>query len=361
MTVFVNGRFATQPPSGVQRYAGEILRALDVRAGARGGKQGSEQYVLLSPGDAPDAGLANIEQRRIGGRGGHGWDQLAFARAARGGVALSLAMSGPLLHRRQLVVLHDAAVHRRPEHFTRRYALGHRWLERGLARRARIATVSEFSRAELANVLGIEREAILVAPNGADHARCRIDDEACGRLGLTPRRFFVMIGNLSANKNVAVGRRALALIADQEVRLIVIGAAAACLTKDLESPADERVQFVGRLDDETVAGLLREACALVFASRYEGFGLPLLEAMASGCPVLASDCAAAVEVCDGAAEHFAVEDDSALATLMEQALVDDGQWRRERIAAGFKRALDYRWAESAAVLASACSELEDAR
>jgi glycosyltransferase involved in cell wall biosynthesis len=356
MTVFVNGRFATQPVSGVQRYAGEIVRALDARAGA-----GGEDYVLLSPGDAPDAGLTNIEQRRVGGRGGHGWDQLAFARAARGGVALSLAMSGPLLHRRQLVVLHDAAVHRRPEHFSRRYALGHRWLERGLAGRARIATVSEFSRAELADVLGIEREGILVAPNGADHARCRIDDEACGRFGLTPRRFFVMIGNLSANKNVAVARRALARIADQDVRLIVIGAAASCLTMDLKSRADERVWLVGRIDDETVAGLLREACALVFASRYEGFGLPLLEAMASGCPVMASDCAAAVEVCDGSAEHFAVDDDGALATLMERALADDGRWRRERLAAGFKRALDFRWAESAAVLATACSQLENAQ
>ena len=116
MTVFINGRFATQPLSGVQRYAGEILRALDVRAGSLADRR--EEYVLLSPVEAPDAGLANIEQRRVGGRGGHGWDQLDFARAARRGVALSLAMCGPLFNRRQVAVLHDAAVHRRPEHFS---------------------------------------------------------------------------------------------------------------------------------------------------------------------------------------------------------------------------------------------------
>jgi glycosyltransferase involved in cell wall biosynthesis len=353
MTVFVNGRFATQPLSGVQRYAGEILRALDVRAGA--GRD--EVYVLLSPLDAPDAGLANIAQRRVGGRGGHGWDQVAFARAAHGGVALSLAMSGPLMHRRQLVVLHDAAVHRRPGHFSRRYALGHRWLERGLAQRARIATVSDFSRAELADVLGVDASAILVAPNGADHARGRVDGGVCKRFGLTPRRYFVMIGNLSANKNVAVARRALARVADRDVRLVVVGATAGCLAGEARDIPEERLRFVGRLDDASVAGLLREACALVFASRYEGFGLPLLEAMASGCPVLASDCAAAIEVCGGAAEHFGVDDDLRLAALMERALADE-VWRKRKVAAGLERARAYRWADSAAVLAKACGEME---
>lgn len=337
----------------MQRYAGEILRELDVRAGATRG----EDYVLLSPRDAPDAGLANIEQRRVGRRGWHGWDQMHFARAACEGVALSLAMSGPLMHRRQLVVLHDAAVHRRPGHFSRTYGMGHRWLERGLSRRARIATVSDFSRRELADVLGMDAGAILVAPNGADHAPGRVDGGVCKRIGLTPRRFFVMIGNLSANKNVAVARRALTRVVDRDVRLVVVGAEAGCLAGEARDLPEERVRFVGRLDDAAVAGLLREACALVFASRYEGFGLPLLESMASGCPVLASDCAAAVEVCGGAAEHFGLDDDRRLATLMERALADD-DWRERKVAGGLERTRVYRWADSAAVLATACGELE---
>jgi glycosyltransferase involved in cell wall biosynthesis len=357
MTVFINGRFATQPQSGVQRYAGEIVRALDVLAGD--GRW--PQMVLLSPPGAPAAGLAHIAQRRIGRGGGHGWDQWAFARGARDGIALSLAMSGPLLHSRQLVVLHDAAVHRFPAHFSRSYGLGHRMLERGLARRARIATVSEFSRRELAAVLGISLADIVLAPNGADHLRGPVDDGVLLRLGLGARPFFLTVGNLSANKNLGLVMRALRRIAGDNVRLVIVGERRGRIFGPTQIGDDPRAIFAGRLSDAEVGALLRSARALIFPSRYEGCGLPPLEAMAAGCPVLASDCGAAIEVCGGAAEHFGPDEEDRLAVLMAAALADDGRWRSARIAAGFDRALHYRWASSATVLAGACAAMDQPR
>ena len=354
MTLFINGRFATQPLSGVQRYAGEILRALDALAGAGHGPDA----VLLSPPGAPAARLSSIAQRWIGSQRGHRWEQWEFANAAQGGVALSLAMSGPLRHPRQLVVIHDAAVHRCPEHFSWRYAAAHRWLERVLARRAHIATVSEFSRRELAAVLGIAERDIVVAPNGADHVRGSPDRTIISRLGLDGWPFFLTLGNQAPNKNLAVIGRALARIDDPAVRLVVVGEQRASVFgrgSDLRS--DPRIILAGRLTDREVLALLGDARALVFPSRYEGFGLPPLEAMAAGCPVLASDCAAVLEVCGGAAEHFGVDDVGALARLMVRAL-GDGAWRAARRSAGSARAGLYRWADSAAVLAAACMELD---
>lgn len=354
MTIFVNGRFALQPLSGVQRYAGEILRALD-------GFAAHDRIVLLSPVGAPDAGLCHIGQRFVGRGGGHGWDQWTFARAARDGVALSLAMSGPLLHPRQLVVIHDAAVHRHPEHFSRRYGAGHRLLDRGLARRATIATVSEFSRGELAQVLGIPPQTIVVAPNGADHFRSPPHPTIVARLGLTRRRFFLIVGNLSANKNTAVVLRALDLLNDPDVTLVVVGASRGEVFAADMLRAHPQLLLAGRLSDGEVTALMQAACALVFPSRYEGFGLPPLEAMALGCPVLASNCAAALEVCGGAAEHFAPDDAAALAELMRCALAADDGWREARIAAGKVRARHYRWADSARILLDACTALRDRR
>ncbi|WP_205751280.1 hypothetical protein [Brevundimonas sp. 'scallop'] len=147
--IFINGRFLTQPMSGVQRYARQIVRALDQRPGA------AERYVLLTPPGAENLNLLNIPTRKIERAGGHLWEQTALAWTARHGRLLSLGGSGPVLHRRHIVVIHDAAVFRHPEHFRKGYAAFHRALNRILARRARLATVSEFSRRELASVLNL--------------------------------------------------------------------------------------------------------------------------------------------------------------------------------------------------------------
>ena len=117
--------------SGVQRYAREIVRALDQRPGA------ADRYVLLTHPGADSLNLRNIPTRKIGRAGGHLWEQTALAWTARHGRLLSLGGSGPVLHRQQIVVIHDAAVFRHPEHFRTGYAAFHRALNRILARRAR--------------------------------------------------------------------------------------------------------------------------------------------------------------------------------------------------------------------------------
>src|SRR5205807_284536 len=108
---------------------------------------------LVPPDAQPMPVLKKIAVRRIGRLSGHAWDQLDLARAAAGGRLISLANSGPVLHRDHIVVIHDAQVFRRPDFFSWRYRTVHRAIDRLLARCATIATVSNFSRAELAAVL----------------------------------------------------------------------------------------------------------------------------------------------------------------------------------------------------------------
>lgn len=339
--IFINGRFLTQPMSGVQRYARQIVRALDQRPGA------AERYVLLTPPGAENLNLLYIPTRKIERAGGHLWEQTALAWTARHGRLLSLGGSGPVLHRRHIVVIHDAAVFRHPEHFRTGYAAFHCALNRILARRARLATVSEFSRRELASVLNLSPNSIAVAPNSADHLRNITPDPAViESLVLTPRPYFVALGNLTPNKNLAVAIHALSHLADPAVRLVLIGDRPAVFDRST-FPADPRLIFAGRRSDAEITALLGGARALVFPSLYEGFGIPPLEAMTLGCPVIASDIPATREVCADAALYFDPADDAALAAHMAEMLSRPDVARRD---AGLRRADHYAWSRSAEVI-----------
>ncbi|MEG8037853.1 glycosyltransferase family 1 protein [Sphingomonas sp. LR60] len=351
--VFINGRFLTQPVSGVQRYAQEIVTALDALAG-----EGAlpARYVLLAPPGARKLPLRHIETRTIGTRAGHYWDQVDYARAASAGVALCLAMTGPVALRRQVVVIHDAAVQRHPEHFSTPYVLAHRGLDRLLARRAMVATVSDFSRRELADVLPVAATDIVVAPNGAEHLSIAPDTGVVARLGLTKGGYFLTLGNLTRNKNLAVALRALARLGPGRAKLVAVGRIDPAVfgSAGLPDPGPDLL-LPGRLDDAEVAALMQAAHALIFPSIYEGFGIPPLEAFANGCPVLASTARAVVEVCGDAADYFDWHDDATLARLMQRFLDDhDGALRRNRVAKGRRRVALFSWRGSAQILADAC-------
>jgi glycosyltransferase involved in cell wall biosynthesis len=355
-TVFINGRFLTQPISGVQRYAQEIVGALDALAGEGALAQ---RYMLLTPPGARALDLRHIETRTVGTRNGHLWDQLDFARAVRGGVALGLAMTGPVAMKRQVVVIHDASVQRHPEHYSRPYVLAHRIIDRLLARRAVVATVSEFSRRELADVLPVAARDIVVAPNGAEHLSIAPDAGVVERLGLTKNGYFLTLGNLTRNKNLAVALRALARLQPGSAKLVAVGRMERTVfgSAGLPEPGAD-VLLPGRLDDAEVAGLMQGARALIFPSIYEGFGIPPLEAFVNECPVLASTAPAVQEVCGDAADYFEPHDDATLARLMQMLLDDhDGALRRDRLAKGKQRVARYTWRGSAQILADACAKV----
>lgn len=345
--LFINGRFLTQPITGVQRFAREIIGALDK---ALTQQENAPTVTLLVPQGADTLDLKHIKTKVIGTRQGHAWEQWDLYRAARGGKLLSLCNSGPVLHGNQIVVIHDAMVYRTPQNFSFAYRTFHQTLGRVLAKRAQLGTVSNFSASELNKLLGIKTEDILVVYNGHEHIKEQKPDlSILAKLGVEGRPFFFFVGSPTPNKNLARAVKAFTRLKREDISFVIVGAAKANIFKDDTEKQPENIIRPGRLTDAEIVALYQNATALLFPSLYEGFGIPPLEAMVHGCPVLASTIPPVKEVCADAALYFDPNDIDDMAAKMRQTL-DDTDLRDQLVNKGTTRYNNFSWHKSVEAL-----------
>ncbi|MDQ2984758.1 MAG: glycosyltransferase family 4 protein [Actinomycetota bacterium] len=251
--------------------------------------------------------------------------------------ALPLASPSPAV-----VTVHDLSFERDPKLMGRRDRVVFRTMvPRSVRKAARVLAVSERTKQDLIERYAVPEEKIVVTPNGVDPAFTPDGPRPNG----TPYALFV--GALQARKDPVVAVEALALLEDDELKLVFVGpdkGGAEETRRAVErSGLDGRVSFRGYVPQDELAELYRGAACLVFPSRYEGFGLPMLEAMASGTPVVASTAGALPEVAGNAAILVHEPDPAALAGGMERAIAD----RQRLVAAGLERARLYTWTETA--------------
>jgi glycosyltransferase involved in cell wall biosynthesis len=352
-TVFINGKFSAQRLTGVQRFAGELVRALDAAA------LPGEDWVLLVPPQAEPPRLRHIEVRRVGPAlpSLHLWEQLALPLAARGGLLLNLAGSAPLVARRQCCTFHDAAVFEHAAAFTPAFRIWYRFHFRWLARRAeRLLTVSAHARRQLAHHLGLPAASIGVVPNGGEHLLAApTDHTVIDRLGLRSLRWFVAVGSESQLKNWPTLLRAWTTFAPPpDARLVLVGGRNTAVFAGVPSaqllPA--QAMHAGPVSDAALRALLEGAVALLMPSLDEGFGLPPLEAMALGCPVAVAQAGALPEVCGPAALYFDPRDVQGMAGVLS-TLLEDPARRQALAAAGRVRAAGFTWAHAARLLRQA--------
>ncbi len=352
MRWYLNGKFSVQRTTGVQRVAAQLVRALDAQVD--GGWQ------LLCPPGGGLPGLRRIVVREVGPAGLPPtlWEQAVLPWAARDGWLLNLAGAAPAFARRQVCLLHDAAVFDHPEAYTRRFAAWYRWLFLRLARRARLLlTVSQFSRGRLARHLGIAAERLAVVPNGGDHLDAvEADERVLDQHALRGGRYLLAVGSANPTKNQAALLAAFArLPAGEGLRLVIAGGRNERVFAGAAATDPPGVVRVGAVDDAPLKALYRHALGLVFPSLYEGFGLPPLEAMACGCPVAAARAASLPEVCGDAALYFDPRDVDAIAAAMLR-LCREPALRDALRAAGARRAATFRWPAAAAALRAALAE-----
>lgn len=330
--IFVNVRALSAASTGVQRYLSEVLARFPVDAAP----------IRIAPNG-----------RRQGPQG-HLWEQFKLPRIAAGGLLWSPCNSGPVRAGRHVVTLHDIGPLDHPELWSRRYARWYAYMTPRLARSAtHVITVSEFTRERVHERLGVPLDritAIPLAPGIASLDDTPRENEADGHAA--EPRYVLALGSLDPRKRVddivASWERIHPDFPDTELR--IVGGIGASHVFGRHSARDvatlERVRFLGRVSDAELPALYANAAVFVSASSYEGFGLPPLEAMALGAPVVATDIAAHREVLADAAEYVSIGDIDGLASAMAQLLSSDSD-RNRLVETGLRRCSLYSWETTA--------------
>ncbi|MFK0385442.1 glycosyltransferase family 4 protein [Agrobacterium sp. NPDC090273] len=322
--IYINGRFLTGAVTGVQRYAREIVTALDRQLAASPDLRENFEFVLLVPGRCDDTlPLMHIRQKKAGAFSGHGWEQFYLPWLARDGYLLNLANSAPLFKLRQLLIIHDAVIYRFPQYFSKAYRSLHMLIDGVCSRIARIGTVSDFSAREIAQVLKVPERAIPVFANGHDHIlRIDADSSIIEKLGLADALYFFILGSKAPHKNIDFAIEAFLKSAPKNFKLVVSGGANSKVFADSKLIEASNIIYTGRVSDEAIVALYRRAYALLFPSLYEGFGIPPIEALACGAPVLVSDIDVLKEVCGAAAIYFSPTNPEGLERAIRDVTTD---------------------------------------
>jgi glycosyltransferase involved in cell wall biosynthesis len=283
---------------------------------------------------------------------GHLWEQVSLPQSVNGALLWSPANTGPLSVRNHVVTIHDISPIDHPEWFSRGFATWYRYLLPRLARRARrVITVSEFTRRRIVERFGVPESRVVAIAHGVTDQFCpqaRAAVEAARRAYGLPSPYLLVVGSLQPRKNLErllrVWRRQQCAL--QPLLLAIVGSPGPGFRPSRLTPAAPRVRLLGVVPDRDLPALYAGAVGFIQPSLYEGFGLPVLEAMACAVPVAASDTTALREVGGDAALYMNPLDEASMADAIRR-LVEDDSWRERSRRLGCARAQQFTWERTA--------------
>lgn len=221
-----------------------------------------------------------------------------------------------------------------------------------------IFAISETTKSDLIRLLDCEPKKVRVLPLGVNPPADEAEQEIAERAGLAARPYVLYVGQRGGYKNFSTLLHAFGAPALKHLELVCFGGSpfsADELALIQRSSLGARVRHVVG-DDVLLGAFYRTASCLVYPSRYEGFGIPPLEAMVRGCPVVASTGGSIPEVVGGAAQLVDPEDPDGFTGAIDR-LFSDQRWRRDLIEAGHQRAARYSWEKTAEIALAAYREL----
>jgi glycosyltransferase involved in cell wall biosynthesis len=349
MRIYLNARFLTQFVTGVQRYAVELVKAFDRLIDRGEADPDRFSFVLIAPNDIKiDLHLKHIPIRKVGRLHGHPWEQIELPAYTRDGLLVSLCNTAPLRARSQVVTIHDAAVFAFPHTYPLAFRCWYRLLLKRLGRTAeRIITDSEFSKSELVRHCGVNERRIRAFYLGADHILGVDPDESVlEKHGLLEKPFVLAVSSIAANKNFEAVVCAAQLLGVTDFDVVIAGGVNPRVFSTPDVPLPVGVKYIGYVSDGELRALYEHAACFVFPSLYEGFGLPPLEAMACGAPVITSNISSLPEVVGDAGILINPYNIEELAEAIRRVL-GDAKLRQQMRQEGLERAALFTWENTA--------------
>jgi glycosyltransferase involved in cell wall biosynthesis len=353
--IYINGRFLSQPVTGVQRYSRELVTALDALIESSEIDGGRYEFVLLSPrlNSLPGLFLKNISQKTVGRFTGHLWEQLELPYYSRGGLLFCPGNTAPvvslLFNRSVVVTLHSLAFQYFPEMYSFAFRLLYRVLiPLVLKYAAGVITVSQTEKEAIVKKYPRIKANLVVIQNGGLPAEMEsVDLSKITRENSAKSPFILFVGSVSKGKNLRGVIKAVDLLNRKtDCCLVAVGAESKVFQKidyDISPELEEKILFLGQIEKtEKLIKFYRSAICLVFPSFYEASSLPPIEAMACGCPVVASSIPSLRERCGDAAIYCDPAVPLEIADAVYRIIVDE-KLKEDLRKKGLERAASYDW------------------
>ena len=349
--LYINGRFLTQPMTGVERYAYNICKALAAL---------HQPFIIVCPKTPihQDYDVSDLNIVHYGIGNSHFWEQCVlpfFFIGKKDYLIVSFTGLGSILIRHKVMTVHDLSFLKNPSWYSRAYYWYYRFMTPLAVKTSQhILTVSEFSKSEILGFYPfLKAEKISVVYNAIDRQLFKPLTSDIKHQTSAP--FVLCVSSIDPRKNFA--RLIEACQGLTGANLYIVGKYNRVFSQQMQlDTTSDHIQFLGRVSDDELVRLYNQAACFVFPSLYEGFGLPPLEAMACGCPVLVSDIPVEREVCGDAAQYFNPLDSKNILHTITQYLNDADVIKEKMRQKGYENITRFSWEKSAQVLMKIVNE-----
>ena len=349
--IYINARFLTQKVTGVQRFAIELSRQLVKILG--------ERVKFVAPKNIIQFELAEeFHVQIIGTYTGYLWEQVELPRFLNKQgvpVLLNFCSVAPLVYKNNIVAIHDITFVRYPKTYSCSFRMVYNFLIPHLCKKVKhVLTVSKFSLEEITNYYKVPKEKFSVVYNAVDGQFRQMTDEK-----LQSEKYFVAVSSVKENKNFPMVVESFKKLQQRlpDAKLYIIGD---LKDKnfgniDLNVEDNPNIILLGRVSDEDLIRYYSNAVGFIFPSYYEGFGIPVLEAQACGCPVISTNRSSLPEVLLDSAILANPDDVNAFADGM-YTVATDTDLRSELIRKGFENVKRFSWEDSARKIVEVITE-----